>query len=359
MPKVSVIIPVYNAEEYLRECLDSVLGQSLRDIEVVCVDDGSTDASPDILSDCASRDARLRVIRGEHAGAYKARARAFAEIAGEFVHFMDADDVLVDGALAECCELAEGENLDHLVFTAENFVSGAMTPRLAELKGVYDRYYRLDDAVCGKVLPGRALMAELVKHGCFFEGPPLRLLRAAPLKMAGVPVPEALYHGDSYWTPVSLYLSKRAMAINRQLYRRRLREGSITTSVGTERIHFASILEIVFCLCRFQPFAADAAIPGSAAWRYLQHHVEMMALKGGRTDGDAMASELTRLMPSLPEPMRAFASACFLPLFRRMAAEMRQPPPFTPTIRSCARYVLARLLFRIRSPFAMGRSGGI
>ena len=197
MAKISVIMPVYNAEAYLRESLDSVLGQSLRDIEIVCVDDGSTDASAAILSGYASRDGRLRVIRGEHAGAYKARDKAFAEISGDFVYFMDADDILADGALAECHALAEREGLDHLVFTAENFVSGEMTPRLAELKGIYDRYYRLDDVVCGRVMPGRELMSELIGHECFFEGPPLRLIRTAPLKEASVPVPDALFHGDS------------------------------------------------------------------------------------------------------------------------------------------------------------------
>ena len=359
MAKVSVIIPAYNAEAYLRECLDSVLGQSLRDIEVVCVDDGSTDATSGILAEYASRDERVRVIRGEHAGAYRAREVAFGEITGEFVHFMDADDILADGALAECHALAEREGLDHLVFTAENFVSGEMTPRLAELKGIYDRYYRLDDAVCGRVMPGRELMSELIGHECFFEGPPLRLIRTAPLKEASVPVPDALFHGDSYWTPVSLYLSKRAMAVNRRLYRRRLREGSITTSAGTERIHFASTLEVLFCLCRFPPFAADARIPGSAAWKYLRHHVEMMALKGGRTDGEAMDAEFARLAPSLPEPMRAFVSACFLPLFREMAAERRLPPRFTPTIRSCARYILARLGSRIKMLFVRPEAGSI
>lgn len=97
MVKVSVIIPVYNALEYLRECMDSVLGQSLKDIEVICVDDGSTDSSSAILADYAARDKRVRVIKGDHCGAYKVRERAFSEITGEFVHFMDADDILVDG----------------------------------------------------------------------------------------------------------------------------------------------------------------------------------------------------------------------------------------------------------------------
>ena len=61
-PKVSVIIPVYNVEQYLRECLDSVVGQSLKDIEIICVNDGSTDGSLDILREYASRDDRIAVI---------------------------------------------------------------------------------------------------------------------------------------------------------------------------------------------------------------------------------------------------------------------------------------------------------
>ena len=351
MIKVSVIIPVYNAEEYLRECLDSVLGQSLGEIEVICVDDGSTDSSPDILAEYCRRDNRLRIIKSCHRGAYKARETAFAETSGEFVYFMDADDVLADGAFAECYELSIREKLDHLVFSAENFRTGEATCRLGEFKDIYDRYYRLDDAVCGKVLSGRNLMRELIEHDCFFESPPLRFVRTVPLKIAEVPVPSALYHGDSYWTPVSLYLSERAMAINRKLYRRRLRAGSITTSAGTERIHFASTLEVLFCLCRFGPFAADAEIPESAAWKYLRHHVEVMALKGGNIEIAAMEDELAKLATVLPEPMRAFTSACFIPIFKRMADEMRQPPRFVPTIKSCTRYMAKRLAFRIKHLF--------
>lgn len=353
MVKVSVIIPVYNAQEYLCECMDSVLGQSLKDIEVICVDDGSSDSSSAILADYAARDKRVRVIKGDHRGAYKARERAFAEITGEFVHFMDADDILVDGAFDECCDLAEREMLDHLVFTAENFVTGMNDPRLDELKAVYDRYYRLDETVCGRVMPGRELMSELIGHGCFFESPPLRLIRTAPLRSIDVPVPSALFHGDSYWTPVSLYFSSRAMAVNRRLYRRRLRGGSITTSQRTERIHFASTLDVLFCLCRVPAFARDAQIPGSAAWKYLRHHTDMLALKGGATAESAMFAEFEGLAPSIPEPMRPFVSACFLPVFRALIEEKRRPPEFVPTIRSCGRYIVKRLGFRIKKLFGM------
>lgn len=91
-PSVSVIIPVYNAEKYLAECLDSVCSQTLRDIEIICVDDGSADSSPAILSEYAARDGRIRVITQPNAGAGEARNRGIAAAEGEYLAFIDADD---------------------------------------------------------------------------------------------------------------------------------------------------------------------------------------------------------------------------------------------------------------------------
>ena len=93
--QVSIIIPVYNAASWLGACLDSVLGQTLRNIEVICVDDGSTDGSAGILEACAARDPRVRVLRQpENAGQGAARNRGLEESVGEYAYFMDADDEL-------------------------------------------------------------------------------------------------------------------------------------------------------------------------------------------------------------------------------------------------------------------------
>lgn len=92
MPKVSVIIPVYNVEKYLGECLDSILGQTLRAIEVICVDDGSTDGSAAILKDYADKDSRIKVLVQANAGPGPARNRALDMACGDCVVFMDPDD---------------------------------------------------------------------------------------------------------------------------------------------------------------------------------------------------------------------------------------------------------------------------
>ena len=91
-PTVSVVVPVYNMGKYLKECLDSVLSQTLQNIEVLCVNDGSTDDSPSILSEYAARDVRVKVVSQENQGVAVARNCALQMARGEYIAFMDPDD---------------------------------------------------------------------------------------------------------------------------------------------------------------------------------------------------------------------------------------------------------------------------
>ena len=92
IPKVSVIIPVYNVEQYLRECLDSIVNQTLHDIEIICVDDGSTDNSLEILKEYAKKDNRITVISRENKGVGFSRNQGINYGKGDFIAFMDPDD---------------------------------------------------------------------------------------------------------------------------------------------------------------------------------------------------------------------------------------------------------------------------
>ncbi len=93
MPKISVIIPVYNAEKYLKECLDSVINQTLKDIEIICINDGSNDNSLQILNKYAIKDSRIKVISRKNKGVAKARNIGIKKASGTFVCFMDSDDI--------------------------------------------------------------------------------------------------------------------------------------------------------------------------------------------------------------------------------------------------------------------------
>ena len=92
MPKVSVIIPIYNAAEFLGECLDSVLAQTLTDIEVICVNDGSPDNSLEILREYEKKDSRIKIIDQKNQGAGAARNHGMSVARGEYLSFLDSDD---------------------------------------------------------------------------------------------------------------------------------------------------------------------------------------------------------------------------------------------------------------------------
>ena len=114
-PKVSVIIPVYNVEEYLRECLDSVVNQTLKEIEIICVDDGSTDNSLEILKEYAKKDSRITVITQQNLHAGVARNAGLAVARGEYVHFLDSDDWIDKEAYQEILQDINGSDIG--VFT--------------------------------------------------------------------------------------------------------------------------------------------------------------------------------------------------------------------------------------------------
>lgn len=101
-PKISVIIPVYNVEKYLQKCLDSVINQTYKNLEIICINDGSPDNSGKILDEYAKKDSRIIVIHQENAGVSAARNRGLEIVTGEYIAFVDSDDWLEP----ECYELA-------------------------------------------------------------------------------------------------------------------------------------------------------------------------------------------------------------------------------------------------------------
>ena len=120
-PKVSVIVPVYNAQSHLRQCLDSIMGQTLREIEILCVDDGSTDGSAQILEEYKGCDPRLHVIMQENIGAGAARNRGLAEASGEYLSFLDADDFFEPDMLECAYERAVSGTAQIVVFRSDQY----------------------------------------------------------------------------------------------------------------------------------------------------------------------------------------------------------------------------------------------
>lgn len=106
-PKVSVIVPVYKAEKYLRKCVDSILAQTFRDFEVILVDDGSPDKSGEICDEYARKDPRVRVIHKENGGVSSARNKGIDEARGEYISFLDSDDYWLEFHLTDTVALMQ------------------------------------------------------------------------------------------------------------------------------------------------------------------------------------------------------------------------------------------------------------
>ncbi|MBQ9337120.1 MAG: glycosyltransferase family 2 protein [Lentisphaeria bacterium] len=156
-PKVSIVIPVYNAGPALDCALDSALGQSLPEVEVIAVDDGSTDGSAERLAARAASDSRLRVFRQPgNSGTLCARNRGLRECRGRYVMFLDPDDSLEKNAAAELSALAERENADVIHFGLREFArqaDGTMKPRYT-WTAPEEKTVSADDAVLRDLLRG-------------------------------------------------------------------------------------------------------------------------------------------------------------------------------------------------------------
>lgn len=217
MVKVSLIVPVYNVEKYLRECLDSLVKQTLKDIEIIAVNDGSPDNSLQILEEYAARDNRITIINQKNAGLSVARNNGVKAASGEFVAFVDSDDwvdldfceKLYDAAMEENADIAAGE----IVSCSENGkckknVSRGSNKVFNSLKEKW-RYLSDDGAhcyVCNKIYKRELLIS---KNLFFAEG--------------------RMYE-DMWWSPLVLKNLGRAVLVTNVSYYYRYNPNSITRS---------------------------------------------------------------------------------------------------------------------------------
>ena len=126
--KISVIVPVYNAEPYLRKCLDCLVSQTLKDIEIICVDDGSTDSSLNILKTFAEQENRIKIIEQEHKNAGAARNAGLDVARGKYLSFLDADDLFELDMLERAYKEAETHSTEVLIFDADIFDDNSGKP---------------------------------------------------------------------------------------------------------------------------------------------------------------------------------------------------------------------------------------
>ena len=207
MPKVSVIIPVYNAEKYLRQCLDSVVNQTLREIEIICVDDGSTDGSLAILREYEAADSRVKVLTQENQGAGVARNNGMAAAHGEYFAFWDADDFFELSACEVLFSRAAQVNADVVIHNADLYnedlheyvavnwlVNYAYLPKeeVFNRETVPDTLFQI--AFGG---PCNKLYRQELIHSHHLRFPAMRSLEDVPFVYTALAVADRITHADS------------------------------------------------------------------------------------------------------------------------------------------------------------------
>ena len=240
MVEISVIIPVYNAEKYLRECLDSVCSQTFKDLEIICVDDGSTDSTSDILKEYRKNDSRIEIITQENRGAGASRNAALRHASGEYVYFMDSDDYL-DLDAFERLEPYLSEKFDFVMFKIRNFIAETgeiidddyySMPYLRNRVG--DNPFRYDD------------VSDFALDLCVC--PPGNLFRREFI--SDITFPEGLLFEDNVFFTHALFKAERICFFDEFLYNRRKRSDSTTSHLTVRSLDTIEITNLLLDLCQ-------------------------------------------------------------------------------------------------------------
>ncbi len=229
---ISVIIPVYNVEKYLCECIDSVLNQTYQNFEIILVDDGSTDSSGKIC-DAYANNSKVKVIHIKNSGLSVARNTGFDESRGEYVYFLDSDDYIVPEALKEMNETAQKNASDIVYFDAVSFAD-------SDDFSVSQNYIRKNKY---SSKPGFDVLKEMQDNDEYHSAVQLMLFSRSFLEKFNLRFVPGIYHEDAVFTYEAFFYAKTVSQCARPLYFRRYRKDSIMTSKKSRK-HFLSMVAV-------------------------------------------------------------------------------------------------------------------
>lgn len=218
--KVSILVPAYHVEAYLDECLQSLLSQTLKEIEIVVVDDGSSDRTATIAEQYAASDSRIRVIRlPEHQGVSHARNACLAEAQGEYLSFVDSDDTISSTAMEELYHKAKTTDADIVLGSMLYCYPDGRQVRVGDKSPVF----RSDN----EILSGQECFIRMQQTGCYVPMVCSNLYRTAFIKAHPQLHFEGEFHEDEYFTPFTLYEATRVTDFKKDFYLYRQRPDSI------------------------------------------------------------------------------------------------------------------------------------
>ena len=280
--KVSVIVPIYNSEQWLRECLDSIISQTLKEIEIICVNDGSDDGSPEIIREYASADNRIKVVDQENKGLSDARNAGISVASGKYLYYIDSDDSLVEDAQEVLYHAMEEKGLDVVSFNAHSFADGEDLEEAAEKENKTYFGRELDDGFEGT---GIELLADLTEGSKYVSTVFLLMLRRSFAMENGLSFVSGILHEDEAYTIEAYLKAKKAGCVDLFLYNRRVRQNSIMTqkvrfrnAYGTYRAckHIESVIKETEIPERYVPSVLShlTRLQKSAVYKYRKCSVE-------------------------------------------------------------------------------------
>lgn len=224
-PLVSIIVPVYNSERYLSTLLDSLLNQTYRNLEVICINDGSKDSSLQILKDRSNQDARVAVVDKENSGAAATRNVGLERATGEFLCFVDSDDYVMPTAIERLVDIAVEHDTDAVIFDMDNFddATGETSPTNA----VFKEFVPTREVFCASDVDNfyKRVVGFTVN----------KLYRSSYLKEMSLRFPKVGAHEDMPFTYIALSAAKRLYYLDETLYYyRRAREGSLSDGTNDD-----------------------------------------------------------------------------------------------------------------------------
>lgn len=230
-PLISVIVPVYKTEAYLPACLDSICGQTYRNLEIICVDDESPDRSGEILEEYAKKDSRIKVIHRKNGGLSAARNSGLAAATGDWVTGVDSDDYLTPDIYERAVEKLS-EQVDVLIFGTQCFYEGVVEPAPGR-----EAYLELpEECLMEQGNPGLTHL-----NVCFWN----KLWRRAFVMEHGITFPEGLIHEDEYFYRCLAPRARGVYVLPHVGYMYRQRMGSIMFSKRTPIQRYREMMAII------------------------------------------------------------------------------------------------------------------
>lgn len=217
IPKISIIIPVYNVEEYLKQCLDSVINQTFKDIEIIIVNDGSTDNSINIIEEYKERDSRIIFLNQENHGPGYARNSGLKIAKGEYILFIDSDDWIREDTLQELYEIVKNDkNIDLIIFQYVNYDD--------EKDKFYDEEF---DSELKKYV-NKTFNYEDVSNIYLQPNPNMKFYKKSLIEENNIQFPEELFFEDKPFHTEIVLQSNKIYYTDKTYFFRRRRQGSVT-----------------------------------------------------------------------------------------------------------------------------------